>query len=341
MRTSIFLPPLDRMTGGLAVLIQVAEHLRQTGFPVRLVQREKGRPALPALPSGSVVDWDDLQLTPEDLWLVPEGWVNALTPGLQARARCVVYVQNWAYLFSALPRDVSWRDLPVSFLAVSRPVAWFVKQTLGMDCQVLPPGIDLAMFARPRAKPSGPLRVAWMPRKNKASADLIRAIWESRNPGLAAQGAVVWEAIHGQDRCGVARMLEQAHVFLATGFPEGCPLPPLEAMARGCMPLGFTGFGGWEYMTQIDPDAWRPWWPVPDNPWAGNGIWAPDADALAAALGLEQAVFLWQESGRKLQTALDAGQQTAQAYSLERQRERIVALWSAWSTGQRKGGDKV
>lgn len=331
MKTFIFLPPLARMTGGLAVLVQVAEHLQAAGFPVWLAPRESGRPALAPGLKTPVAVWDDLCLGPGDLWLVPEGWTNALGPGLRAGARCIVYVQNWAYLFSSLPQGVSWRDLPVSFLAVSRPVAWFIRQTLGVHSPVLPPGIDRTLFSSPLAKSACALRVAYMPRKNKASATLIRSIWEARNVQSKRSQSLIWEEIHGQDHSGVAGILKASHIFLATGFPEGFALPPLEAMACGCLPVGFSGFGGWEYMKQISPDAWRPWWPVPDNPWPGNGFWTPDADALATALALEEAVKLWTVSGPELQAALNTGQETAQAYSLKRQQERIIDLWASWA----------
>lgn len=283
-----------------------------------------------------VTAWNELRLTPRDLWLVPEGWVNALTPGLQAGARCLVYVQNWAYLFSSLPPGVSWHDLPVSFLAVSRPVAWFIRQTLGKDAPVLPPGLDSSLFSKPRSKPAGRLRVAYMPRKNKALAEMIRAAWEARHHGAFTQDGLLWEEIHGQDQAGVARKLQDAHIFLATGFPEGFSLPPLEAMACGCLPVGFAGLGGWDYMSQIGEDAWRPWWsgrsgwPVDQHPWSGNGFWVPDGDVLAAVLALEKAVELWKMGGSALHAALEAGERTVQAYALDRQLENVQTLWSAW-----------
>lgn len=43
---------------------------------------------------------------------------------------------------------------------------------------------------------------------------------------------------------------QQADIFLATGYPEGLPLPQLEAMNCGCIVIGFTGGGGSEYMIQ-------------------------------------------------------------------------------------------
>lgn len=344
--TFIFLPPMARSSGGLAVLLQVASHLHQAGRPVRVVRREQGRPALPQGFAVPVLDWDALELGSQDFWLVPEGWTNALAPGLRAGARCLVYVQNWAYLFSSLPEGVSWADLPVTFLAVSRPVAWFIEQALGRPSLVVPPGIDRRLFCPVQRKPNGPVRVAFMPRKNKALAELIRAVYTARNPQAAAAHRLLWTDIQGRSQAEVAELLGQSHIFLATGFPEGCPLPPLEAMACGCLPVGFAGFGGWEYMRAIDVAGLetmhnnRPWFPVPDTPWPGNGFWVPDADALAAALALEHAVRFWTKPGPELDQALQAGQQTADALGLETQRTRVLAVWSRLCEEAGQGGEK-
>jgi glycosyltransferase involved in cell wall biosynthesis len=44
-----------------------------------------------------------------------------------------------------------------------------------------------------------------------------------------------------------AALLRDCAVFLSFGQPEGCPLPPLEAMACGCVVIGYHGYGGREY----------------------------------------------------------------------------------------------
>ncbi|TVQ97345.1 MAG: glycosyltransferase [Desulfovibrionales bacterium] len=337
MITSIFLPPMAKSSGGLAVLLQIAEHLNQAGMPVQLVRRESRRPLLPEECTVPVVDWETLKLDSRHLWLIPEGWTNALAPGLRAGAHCLVYVQNWAYLFSSLPKSVSWRGLSTTFLAVSRPVAWFIAKVLGQPSQVVRPGIDRTLFRPMTGKPEGPLRVAYMSRKNKALAELIQAVFSARNPELATPNRITWTDIHGRSQAEVAERLNQSHIFLATGFPEGCPLPPLEAMACGCLPVGFAGFGGWEYMVSMAMGAMegregaphpRPWFPIPENPWQGNGFWVPDGDALAAALALEHAVQLWTDRGADLAMALQAGQQTADAFDLKTQRTQVLEAWA-------------
>ncbi len=333
LRTFVFLPPVKRPTGGVAVLRSIADVLASGGRQAFLVPREAGQAYLDGA-AAPVTPWEELRLAPGDVWLVPEGWPNALLPGLKARARCLVYVQNWAYLFSGLPAGADWRGLSASFLAVSDPVRQFVRQTLGADARVLRPGIDLSRFAAPAAKPDGPLRIAFMPRKNKALAEQIRAAFDAVRASAGRRPAL-WLAVEDMTQAEVAAALASAHVFLATGFPEGCPLPPLEAMASGCLCVGFGGYGGYDYMRQAGDfaGAFTPWFPLRDAPWKGNGLWCADADVPAAVNALEQAAS-WRESGdARLAAALDAARTTARAYAAEEHAAAVRRIWDELEQG--------
>lgn len=330
-RTFVFLPPLRAVSGGLAVLCDTAALLAETGRAVTLVLREAGATPLPALPPGlPTVPLAGTDLGPHDVYLVPEGWPNALAPGLAAGTRCVVYCQNWAYLWNGLPDGVDWTRLPVSFLAVSDPVAQFIGRALGTVPPILRPAIDPARFFPPPAKPAtGPVRVGFMPRKNKALAAMIRRMAEERAPrtGLSFE----WTPIDGLSPDGVAEALRSCHVFLATGFPEGCPLPPLEAMACGCVVAGFAGFGGFDYMRQVQEGGYAPSLPLRAVGWGGNGFYAADNDVFGAGLCLEQAARLWLEGGEVLAEALANGRRTAAAYGPAERRAALAALWAGFS----------
>ncbi len=359
MKTRIFLPPLRGMTGGVAVLHQLAQHLFHGGHDVAVVPRETATPVPEGVP---VCPWDTLALDADDLWLIPEGWVNALTPGLRAKARCVVYVQNWAYLLSALPEGVHWAQLPVHFLAVSQPVAWFTERATGRaGIPILRPGIDTSLFHPQRAlggvahngehgqgnpgdsvaagshgtvAPDA-IRIAWMPRKNKALAVRIRETVEARR-ALLGKPPFLWEEIHGKTPEGVAQALRTAHIFLSTGFPEGCPLPPLEAMASGCIVAGFSGLGGWDYLRQALPPeqgGYVPWWPLRDASWQGNALVTADADVPAAANALELAAQWLEEDSPALHSLRGQAVRTLEEYTVHSQRRTVLTLWEAAERG--------
>ncbi len=328
MKTFIFLPPVSKPTGGITVLRQIADILHQAGREVFLVAREKGgwRPEGLA-DSAPVIEWSEMQLTNEDVWLVPEGWANALAPGMEARATTLSYVQNWAYLFSSLPEGVNWHDLPVEFLAVSDPVSYYIKETTCKDAPVLRPGIDRSIFFPSDKKKSDTITVAYMPRKNKALAAQIRAITNH----CGGPDQIRWRPLEGLDTYGVADALRSSHVFLMTGFPEGCPLPPLEAMACGCLPVGFSGFGGWDYMRQVQAEPrFTPWWPLREVDWPGNGFWCADGDVMDAAKCIDEAVDMIREGDLYLDAILAAGQDTANAYSTDEQRKNVLAMWESF-----------
>ncbi|MEG2172034.1 MAG: glycosyltransferase family 1 protein [Desulfovibrionaceae bacterium] len=355
MRTGIFIPPLPRLTGGMTVLMRVAEHLHAQGQKVFLVLREAS-PALHAAlpPHIPCVLWNTFSLCAEDCWLTPEGWPHALLLGLQAKARCVIYVQNWAYFLSNLPENTFWDQLALRCIAVSDPVSHFIHYASGLDAPVLRPAVDPALFhpsasldpTGGAAPLQGPIRIAYMPRKNSALARQIRECFSARqhhSTRFLPPLNVEWHEIHHKSPCEVAEILRNSHIFLATGFPEGCPLPPLEALASGCIVVGFAGLGGWDYMRQVTlprPDTWDfplapasaytaplPLRPVP---WSGNGLYVADADVLGAAHALEEACQLLRCGGLALHALRQAAAQTAAAYSPQQQAASIAELWHHW-----------
>lgn len=328
-RVCFYMPPLKKASGGMRVIADLAAHLAQEGREALLA----GSAPLPGgleRPGGApFISLAELSLRPGDYWIVPEGWPNALAPGLKSGAENVVYAQNWAYVHGNLPEGSFWDQLPVKFWAVSEPVAQFVKATTGREAPVLRPAINPGLFYPPKRNLSSPLKegerpvIAWMPRKNPALARQIRNILEARLR-LSGTAPPAWLEISGKSLEEVAALMRQAHIFLATGFPEGCPLPPLEAMASGLIVCGFAGFGGWDYMRPAPPGLYL----SGESQGGGrNGFYAADADTLAAALGLERAMRLLSEGGPVLEALRKESLKTAAEYSPQKQKESLLALF--------------
>jgi glycosyltransferase involved in cell wall biosynthesis len=52
-------------------------------------------------------------------------------------------------------------------------------------------------------------------------------------------------------QAALAEEFRKSDIYIHTGFPEGLPLPPLEAQASGCVAIGFAGGGGLENMIHM------------------------------------------------------------------------------------------
>ncbi len=358
------------MSGGLASLYSLAALLRKSGRPVALTSPgAKAAGFAEAAEGGEVLPWEGLRLERGDIWLVPESWPNAISTGVQAGARTLVYAQSWNFLLTTLPQGVRWKQLPVEYLAVSDPVAWFMRTVLELPVLgVLPPVVHPAFFAAGEnaRRPADRVRVAWMPRKNRALAELMQQIamasLESGGPaapqaasgpgGVASEAAslslyasprVEWVPIQNMSPEEVAGAFASCHLFLATAFPEGFGLPPLEAMAAGCVPVGFTGFGGWEYMRPADfgteclPSGRMPPACVPPFPLSeacgGNGLFFADGDVMSAGLGLAGAVRAARAGTPGFLAARAAGRATALRYGRGARQQALEGLWNALAAG--------
>ena len=338
MRTVVFIPPLSSMTGGLAMLYSLAEVLRSAEHDISLTSPSADACGLTAAQTQGmpVVPWEQLALAPDDCWLMPEGWPQALVTGAKANARTLVYAQSWSGLLPMLPGNMPWNQMPVHFITVSQPVRWFVENIVGMPVHAVVPAAVAPHFYQEGNRPSGHIRVAVLPRKNRGIAEQIQRITEMSLAGTPQAPHIEWVQVYHLPSHEVAAALASCHILLSTGFPEGFSLPPLEAMASGCIPVGCTGFGGWEYMRQGDAALLglpgHVLAPPPNNlemegHTAPNGFFLADGDIIGTGLALAAAAALCRNQPEQWCTLQDNARATALRYTQERRAAAILACW--------------
>lgn len=239
---------------------------------------------------------------PGDVLVLPEIATDRMRETAGAPYRRIVFAQSWMYVFGSLPPGEDWRSWGIGrALAVSRYVQRFLAQSMGLPSDVVHPPVDTALF-RPGAKR---LQIACMPRKNRRDLRQIEGIFRARFP---AHAAVPFVPIDGVAHARVAEILAESALFLATGYPEGFSLPPLEAMACGCLVVGFSGRGGGEFMRH-----------------RRNCLLAGDGDVLTAALLLGEAVGA-AERGEDM-VMRQAARRTAERFAPPAVAARLVRVW--------------
>ncbi len=148
--------------------------------------------------------------------------------------------------------------------------------------------------------------ITYMPRKNDQHSKQVMAILKSR----ANLFGFRIEAIDRMNEQEVANKLKQSTFFLSFGYPEGLPLPPAEAMACGCVVIGYDGGGGAEYF---------------DGRYSYT---IPLGDIIAFAKKVEELCEAYQiyPEMAKQQGEL-ASETILSRYSLENERELLLETW--------------
>ncbi len=141
-------------------------------------------------------------------------------------------------------------------------------------------------------------QLAYMPRKNREDATQVLHILRARGLDLPIV------PIDGASEEDAARILRESAYFLSFGHPEGFGLPPAEAMACGCVVIGYHGNGGREFL--------RPPYAHP----------VETGDIVAYVCAVEQ--VLRQDPAGQAQRAADY---IHQHYTVEKERESVLRIF--------------
>lgn len=268
----------------------------------RRTKRAAGRPPridpLPALELGA----GDVLVLPEVMPDVPEA---------EAGVPKVVFNQNAYLTFAPYPLDVDPRELVYARPEVAGAIV--VSEDNRAYLEALFPelrvrrvhyGIDPQLFA---FEPEKKRQLAYMPRKN--ARDLQQVLLRLRLSGRLDG----WDAVEIADRteAETAALLRESAVFLSFGHPEGFGLPAAEAMAAGCVVVGYHGFGGREFLTEE------------------HGFPIPVGDVVAFAEAVGRVLDELDRDPEPLSRLAErAARFIREQYSPEREERELVAIWS-------------
>lgn len=286
--------------------VRIAHHhvvmLNRNGFDARIVLVDNNRDSFFDADIPMDVLGPNFRMKAGDIFVVPEPWGDLLKRLEPYKVRRVMFCQNHFYLYHGLGPRKTFEDRKLDgVFCCSEVIADYITRTFGLaEVPIIHNGIDHSVF-RPLTKKR---QIAVMPRKMRIEANFIIETFQRTHPRLADVPVVV---IDGMTEAQTAEILGESAVFLAMSRLEGFGLPPIEAMASGCIVVGFRGDGGRSYAT---PE---------------NGIWCDAEDWFAAADGLAAGIDAFDADGgtELVRHALATGSE----YTLERMEADVVAYW--------------
>lgn len=151
--------------------------------------------------------------------------------------------QSWRYIDKRLNvEDAGKNYIELGYdyvINCSEHLCSMLKLQMNMDSYAITNGIDQTKFY-PTPEKRIKNRILVLSRKHPG--DLKKIMQGSKGLGFK------FRVVDGLSEQQLIKEYQQADIFLATGYPEGLPLPQLEAMNCGCVIVGFSGGGGDEYM---------------------------------------------------------------------------------------------
>jgi len=292
-------------SGGTKILYSHVQHLVRHGYPAFIVHNQADftlpwmRSTIPTLYVEKGFD-----LLPGDVVVIPEDHGSALEAFRTTPVKKFVFCQSYIYVFGPLRDDRSWGHFDVTgVFCSSETVRDFIQLAFNRrDVPIVHNGIPLDVF-KPAPKK---LQIAYMPRKRFAELEFIKNLFPRLNE---RHRDIPWVPIENADEATVARVLGESAIFLATGLYEGFGLPPLEAMACGCLVVGFHGYGGLEYAKPK------------------NGFWCQEGALIECTRTLARVVSLIDEDREEIRQVREAALRTAGEFDSGRQERELIDFW--------------
>ena len=248
MPTCYFLcPDYDVPSGGIRVIYRFVDILNSAGISAAVVHRSRKFRCTWFENETIVLGAKDVRFQKGDLLVIPE-WYRQLIPVIAVGVPHIIFNQNAYEMFSDVPYErgksagVMSADT-IGIVGTSEDNLRYLKLCFpDKRIDAIRLSIDTELF-QPKAKTKV---IAYMPRKRLKELNQILHLLEHRN---SLDG---WELlpIIGVSETEVARRLGGAAIFLILNAREGLGVPGLEALASGCVVVGFHGGSGEEYMTR-------------------------------------------------------------------------------------------
>ncbi len=310
MSTIYFLSPPDtEPSGGIKYLYRQADILNRRGYSAAVIHDRPGFRHTWFENRTRVVCTQDTPIAADDILVFPEVFgpqVSTFARGV----RKVVFNQGCYRTFSlyGLAGDKSAPsyldpDIVAVIVASDNSERYMRHAFPSKRLLRITLGIDATLFSyQPEKKRS----LAFMPRR--LPDDVASVINILRFRGVLDD--VELTPIDKMSEAQVAAAMKESLIFLSFSSREGFGLPPAEAMACGCIVIGYTGGGGDEYFL--------PEWSYP----------VPDGDIVTFARTVEEVLADHSRGAAHLaEKRRRASQFILEQYSVEREEASCLAAW--------------
>lgn len=333
MKIYYFSPDSNDPIGGIKVIYQHVDILNQNGYKAYVIHTKKNFRCTWFENSTPIVYAKNTSLKEDDYLVIPEIYASSFFYKKNNRDKIrkwfhrerdkhsiinlvnqpckkIIFNQNSYYTFEnlSIERKENFSPYPSQYIKAILSISEENKEYLQYIIEDIPIyrvkwSYKKKIFEFQENKKK---QICFMPRKNSDHAQRVINTLYAR--GKMNGFNII--PIQNKTEKEVAEILKESLIFLSFGYPEGCPLPPAEAMLSGCLVIGYNGGGGKEY---FNPDYCYP---------------IPFGDILTFAQTIENIIKDYPANQSLIEEKTKKAQQYIEKnYSTEKEKEDLLYAW--------------
>jgi hypothetical protein len=344
-----YTPSMNTPSGGIGVLLKTAKNLKDSGHHVKLVYEPvlnqkasyeasvaekkqvdiydrfnptwvdfslEGIEIVPlgdkeiTFVDGTKTKCKNLNVSPEDFLIIPEGFPNVMEKTMQVSCKRIVLAQSWFYVLLAMQPGQKWQHFGIQdVVSVSDAITEYLNSAMpGLNIKNLKQGISRKTF-KPNAKLSNKFPMVGFTgsrgAENKMKTHSIIKNFYAFYPHLKW---IRFMELTNMDKEQFAEKLASCAFVLYTDDIAGFGTLPLEAMACGTHVVGWAPFGGKEYITDQ------------------NGFWSTNGDIFTTAELLGIAIDKWLAGEMDTAEIQSSYEKTLEPYTEEKEKAGIIDI---------------
>lgn len=258
----------------------------------------------------SKIKCEHLNVNPEDFLIIPEGFPNVMQKTMQVSCKRIILAQSWFYVLLAMGPGQKWQHFGIQdVISVSDAITEYLNSAMpGLKIKNFKQGINRKIF-KPNQKMSAKFPMVGFTgsrgAENKMKTHSIIKNFYAFYPHLKW---IRFIELANMNKEQFAESLASCAFVLYTDDIAGFGTLPLEAMACGTHVVGWSPFGGKEYINN------------------NNGFWTTNGDIFSTAEILGIAIDKWLIGEMDNADIQASYEKTLEPYTEEKEKEGIIDI---------------
>ncbi len=239
-RILYFCPDFPQPSGGIKTLYRHVRRLKEMGFDAWIVhQKRPFQVTWHGYEAPTIWLSDRPQFTPRDVLVIPEVMPQIMQQTARFAGERIVIALSWSPTYWNLPHGQTWRSYGIERVMTKSPlIKEYLRWSMGIESTLISEYVNEARyrFTPEQKRP----KVCYLTRKERSAAWLHSILCAKGAPFTEFE----WMALRGLSENEYAHHMREATVYVSTNMQEGMNTSVLEAMACGCLVVGYSGIGG-------------------------------------------------------------------------------------------------